>query len=315
MARPAGRRPAPPAPRAADLPGPGPLLRQSHPAAGRLARRARSPGTVERPSGQSPPRPATDRQDRRATASHARIVRPDRRSAADANQAMMMAVRFTGGRIPAPLAPPTLVHVRRSWKFGRRRHLASALTLHSPSRAGCRPAGQLAVAARQRCSHRRGGRHPRKKQSVADRCRGFGQCPPLGERADVRRSRPRDAVFSGLGNPRLRCVSRRTKNITSERLHTLYRLPRQASWCPAPGDHSADPALAPAAPHLTWKASPWSWPSAPTSRMHDERRALEAAGYLAVETVTARGEFAVRGALMDIFPMGSEVAAAHRSHG
>ena len=33
--------------------------------------------------------------------------------------------------------------------------------------------------------------------------------------------------------------------------------------------------------------------------MHDERRALEAAGYLAVETVTARGEFAVAGEAPD----------------
>ena len=37
-----------------------------------------------------------------------------------------------------------------------------------------------------------------------------------------------------------------------------------------------------------------------------ERRRLEAAGYVAVETVASRGEFAVRGSLMDIFPMGSE---------
>ncbi|MYE52791.1 MAG: transcription-repair coupling factor [Gammaproteobacteria bacterium] len=38
--------------------------------------------------------------------------------------------------------------------------------------------------------------------------------------------------------------------------------------------------------------------------MHAERRRLEAAGYLAVDTVAHRGEFAVRGSLMDIFPMG-----------
>jgi transcription-repair coupling factor (superfamily II helicase) len=38
-----------------------------------------------------------------------------------------------------------------------------------------------------------------------------------------------------------------------------------------------------------------------------ERRRLEAAGYTAVDTVTAHGEFAVRGSLMDVFPMGSEV--------
>ena len=38
--------------------------------------------------------------------------------------------------------------------------------------------------------------------------------------------------------------------------------------------------------------------------MHSERRRLEAAGYLAVDTVAHRGEFAIRGSLMDIFPMG-----------
>ena len=35
-----------------------------------------------------------------------------------------------------------------------------------------------------------------------------------------------------------------------------------------------------------------------------ERQRLSAAGYLAVETVSSHGQFAVRGALMDIFPMG-----------
>ena len=38
--------------------------------------------------------------------------------------------------------------------------------------------------------------------------------------------------------------------------------------------------------------------------LHAERKRLEAAGYLAVDTVAHRGEFAVRGSLMDIFPMG-----------
>jgi transcription-repair coupling factor (superfamily II helicase) len=37
-----------------------------------------------------------------------------------------------------------------------------------------------------------------------------------------------------------------------------------------------------------------------------ERKRLEGAGYESVDTVTAHGEYAVRGSLMDIFPMGSE---------
>ncbi|MCY4214584.1 MAG: transcription-repair coupling factor [Gammaproteobacteria bacterium] len=38
--------------------------------------------------------------------------------------------------------------------------------------------------------------------------------------------------------------------------------------------------------------------------LHAERKRLQAAGYLAVDAVARRGEFAVRGSLMDIFPMG-----------
>ena len=39
--------------------------------------------------------------------------------------------------------------------------------------------------------------------------------------------------------------------------------------------------------------------------IHSERRRLEASGYHAVETVREHGEFAVRGAILDVFPMGS----------
>ena len=38
-----------------------------------------------------------------------------------------------------------------------------------------------------------------------------------------------------------------------------------------------------------------------------QRHALEATGYLAVDTVSERGEYAIRGAVMDIYPMGSEL--------
>ncbi len=40
--------------------------------------------------------------------------------------------------------------------------------------------------------------------------------------------------------------------------------------------------------------------------LHSTRRQLEAAGYQAVETVTALGQFAVRGALLDLFPTGHD---------
>ena len=40
--------------------------------------------------------------------------------------------------------------------------------------------------------------------------------------------------------------------------------------------------------------------------LHHERRRLEASGYHSVDTVREHGEFAVRGAILDVFPMGSE---------
>ncbi|MEC7663304.1 MAG: transcription-repair coupling factor, partial [Pseudomonadota bacterium] len=39
----------------------------------------------------------------------------------------------------------------------------------------------------------------------------------------------------------------------------------------------------------------------------EQRLRLEAAGYHATDTVTERGQYAVRGAVMDIFPMGAEL--------
>jgi len=43
-----------------------------------------------------------------------------------------------------------------------------------------------------------------------------------------------------------------------------------------------------------------------TFDLHTERRRLEASGYHAVDTVHEHGEFAVRGAILDVFPMGSQ---------
>jgi len=95
------------------------------------------------------------------------------------------------------------------------------------------------------------------------------------------------------------------EDITSERLDTLHQLPRQSGGA----RH-----LVITLQTLLQKLPPRSYVEAYTIqlktgqefRIHEERAQLEAAGYLAVETVTARGEFAVRGSLMDIFPMGSE---------
>ena len=95
------------------------------------------------------------------------------------------------------------------------------------------------------------------------------------------------------------------EDITSERLATLHQLPRRETGA----GH-----LVIALQTLLQRLPPRSYVEAYTIRLevgqqfhiHQERQLLEAAGYLAVETVTGRGEFAVRGSLMDIFPMGSD---------
>ena len=95
------------------------------------------------------------------------------------------------------------------------------------------------------------------------------------------------------------------EDITSERLHTLYRLPRQSTGA----RHlviTLQTLLSRLPPRSYVEGFTMELAVGANFEMHEERRSLEAAGYLAVETVTARGEFAVRGALMDIFPMGSE---------
>ena len=43
------------------------------------------------------------------------------------------------------------------------------------------------------------------------------------------------------------------------------------------------------------------------------RQRLAEAGYASVSQVVSPGEFAVRGSLFDVFPMGTDSAAAHRS--
>jgi transcription-repair coupling factor (superfamily II helicase) len=95
------------------------------------------------------------------------------------------------------------------------------------------------------------------------------------------------------------------EDITSERLHTLHELPRHESGARL---------LVITLPTLLQRLPPRSYVDGYTIAMavgqrfeiSGERRQLESAGYLAVETVTSRGEFAVRGSLMDIFPMGSD---------
>jgi transcription-repair coupling factor (superfamily II helicase) len=96
------------------------------------------------------------------------------------------------------------------------------------------------------------------------------------------------------------------EDITSERLATLHRLPRHGTGATV---------LVISLPTLLERLPPRSYVDGHTVRLevgqrfdaHQERSTLETAGYLAVETVTRRGEFAVRGSLLDVYPMGSEL--------
>ena len=96
------------------------------------------------------------------------------------------------------------------------------------------------------------------------------------------------------------------QDIISERLATLHQLPR----------HASEPLLVVVTIQtLLQRLPPRSYLDGHSIQLivgqrfdtRFERQRLEAAGYLSVETVSSRGEYAVRGSLMDIFPMGSPV--------
>ncbi|MDQ2075588.1 transcription-repair coupling factor [Marinimicrobium sp. ABcell2] len=92
------------------------------------------------------------------------------------------------------------------------------------------------------------------------------------------------------------------QDIISERLNTLYRLPRTQRGILVVPVNSILQRLMPQ-DYLIGNSLMLS----PGEQLDMEamRRTLEKAGYHCVNTVYEHGEFAVRGALMDIFPMGS----------
>jgi transcription-repair coupling factor (superfamily II helicase) len=95
------------------------------------------------------------------------------------------------------------------------------------------------------------------------------------------------------------------QDIVSERLATLHSLPR-LSRQPALLVVTAQTLLQRLPPRSYIEGRSISIAVGQTFDVHAQRLILEAAGYLATDTVTSHGEFAVRGSLMDIFPMGSE---------
>jgi transcription-repair coupling factor (superfamily II helicase) len=94
------------------------------------------------------------------------------------------------------------------------------------------------------------------------------------------------------------------QDIISERLLTLHRLPQLARGVLILSVttllHRLPPREYMAAHSLLLKTGQ-------QFSITDMRRALEAAGYQAVDSVYEHGEFAVRGSIMDLFPMGSTV--------
>ncbi|MEZ5560366.1 MAG: transcription-repair coupling factor [Pseudomonadales bacterium] len=105
------------------------------------------------------------------------------------------------------------------------------------------------------------------------------------------------------------------QDIVSERLATLQTLRRFETVAGAGSLSEARPrVLVVSVQTLLQKLCPPSYIDGHSATLRvgqrfdiaSERGRLESAGYTAVETVTSHGEFAVRGSLMDVFPMGSE---------
>ncbi|MGV3590361.1 MAG: transcription-repair coupling factor, partial [Gammaproteobacteria bacterium] len=94
------------------------------------------------------------------------------------------------------------------------------------------------------------------------------------------------------------------QDIISERLLTLHRLPRVQRGVLI---LSVTTLLHRLAPREYMSAHSLLLKTGQQLSITDMRRALEAAGYQAVDSVYEHGEFAVRGSIMDLFPMGSTV--------
>ncbi|MCZ6656423.1 MAG: transcription-repair coupling factor [Gammaproteobacteria bacterium] len=93
------------------------------------------------------------------------------------------------------------------------------------------------------------------------------------------------------------------QDIISERLATLSRLPKVRQGVLVVPVTTLMQRLA---PKSYIDGHSFALREAERFDLHEERGRLDAAGYLSVDTVRGRGEYAVRGSLMDIFPMGSD---------
>jgi transcription-repair coupling factor (superfamily II helicase) len=91
-------------------------------------------------------------------------------------------------------------------------------------------------------------------------------------------------------------------DITSERLRTLFALPQQKSGCLIV---SADTLIQRLAPPAYVQGRAFELTKGDRFALPMFRSRLVEAGYVSVGQVTSPGEFAVRGSLLDVFPMGA----------
>jgi transcription-repair coupling factor (superfamily II helicase) len=95
------------------------------------------------------------------------------------------------------------------------------------------------------------------------------------------------------------------QEILSARMAALDRLPRMARGVLVT---TADALIQPLAPRAWLEGRRFELRAGDTLPPHPFRERLAAAGYQSVSEVQMQGEFAVRGSLIDLFPMGSEQA-------
>jgi len=94
------------------------------------------------------------------------------------------------------------------------------------------------------------------------------------------------------------------QDIVSERLRTLFRLPQASTGVVVVPVTTLMHRLPPAE-FVSQRA--FDYRTGDRIDLKELRERLESAGYRCVETVVEHGEFAVRGALMDIYPMGADL--------
>src|SRR5690606_40108654 len=92
------------------------------------------------------------------------------------------------------------------------------------------------------------------------------------------------------------------QDIVSERLSTLYRLPQLRQGILV---LSVNTLLQRLPPGDYIRANTLQLAVGQSLSLEDMRSALQGAGYQCVDTVYEHGEFAVRGSIMDLYPMGS----------